>query len=133
MNNDIYVEKNGIKLVKIMEDIREEKLASNTISGGQYARLKWTINKIKSSKIGEMKIQDITKNDIQEFLNSIKDLSNSYIKKLYEQFVQAYRRADIKKYITYNPMHEVIKPKSEKQTKVVEAIVLMFKKLLQNI
>lgn len=122
MNNDIYVEKNGIKLVKIMEDIREEKLASNTISGGQYARLKWTINKIKNSKLGEMKIQDVTKNDIQEFLNSIKDLSDSYIKKLYEQFVQAYRRAEIKKYITYNPMYEVIKPKSDKQTKVVEAL-----------
>lgn len=122
MNNDIYVEKNGIKLVKIMEDIREEKLASNTISGGQYARLKWTINKIKNSKLGEMKIQDVTKNDIQEFLNSIKDLSDSYIKKIYEQFVQAYRRAEIKKYITYNPMYEVIKPKSDKQTKVVEAL-----------
>lgn len=122
MNNDIYVEKNGIKLVKIMEDIREEKLASNTISGGQYARLKWTINKIKNSKLGEMKIQDVTKNDIQEFLNSIKDLSDSYIKKLYEQFVQAYRRAEIKKYIKYNPMYEVIKPKSDKQTKVVEAL-----------
>lgn len=122
MNNDIYVEKNGIKLVKIMEDIREEKLASNTISGGQYARLKWTINKIKNSKLGEMKIQDVTKNDIQEFLNSIKDLSDSYIKKLYEQFVQAYRRTEIKKYITYNPMYEVIKPKSDKQTKVVEAL-----------
>lgn len=122
MNNDIYVEKNGIKLVKIMEDIREEKLASNTISGGQYARLKWTINKIKNSKLGEMKIQDVTQNDIQEFLNSIKDLSDSYIKKLYEQFVQAYRRAEIKKYITYNPMYEVIKPKSDKQTKVVEAL-----------
>ena len=122
MNNDMYVEKNGIELVKIMEDIREEKLASNTISGGQYARLKWTINKIKNSKIGNMKIQDITKDDIQEFLNSVKDLSDSYIKKLYEQFVQAYRRAEIKKYISYNPMYEVIKPKSNKQTKVVEAL-----------
>ena len=119
MNNDMYVEKNGIELVKIMEDIREEKLASNTISGGQYARLKWTINKIKNSKIGNMKIQDITKDDIQEFLNSVKDLSDSYIKKLYEQFVQAYRRAEIKKYIS---MYEVIKPKSNKQTKVVEAL-----------
>lgn len=128
MNNDIYVEKNGIKLVKIMEDIREEKLASNTISGGQYARLKWTINKIKNSKLGEMKIQDVTKDDIQEFLNSIKDLSDSYIKKLYEQFVQAYRRAEIKKYITYNPMYEVIKPKSDKQTKVVEALDINIQK-----
>ncbi len=122
INNGTYVEKNGIELVKIMEDIREEKFASNTISGGQYARLKWTINKIKNSKLGNMKIQDITKNDVQEFLNSLKDLSDSYIKKIYEQFVQAYHRAEIKKYITYNPMYEVIKPKSNKQTKIVEAL-----------
>ncbi len=128
MNNDMYVEKNGIELVKIMEDIRQEKLASNTISGGQYARLKWTINKIKNSKIGNMKIQDITKDDIQEFLNSVKDLSDSYIKKLYEQFVQAYHRAEIKKYISYNPMYEVIKPKSNKQTKVVEALEINVQK-----
>ena len=122
INKDIYVEKNGIELVKIMEDIREEKFASNTISGGQYARLKWTINKIKNSPIGNKKIQNITKNDIQDFLNSIKDLSDSYIKKIYEQFVQAYHRAEIKKYISYNPMNEVIKPKSNKETKIVEAL-----------
>lgn len=129
INNDIYIEKNGIELVKIMEDIREEKLASNTISGGQYARIKWTINKIRNSKIGDMKIQDITKDDIQEFLNSIKNLSDSYIKKIYEQFVQAYRRAEIKKYITYNPMYEVLKPKSNKQTKVVDALEINVQKL----
>ena len=40
INNNIYVEKNCIELIKIMEHIREEKLASNTISGGQYDRLK---------------------------------------------------------------------------------------------
>ena len=128
IKNDIYVEKNGIELVKIMEDIREEKLASNTISGGQYARLKWTINKIRDSKVGKMKIKDIKKDDIQEFLNSLKDLSDSYIKKIYEQFVQAYRRAEIKKYVTYNPMYEVIKPKSNKETKVVEALEINVQK-----
>ncbi len=137
INKDIYVERNGIELIKIMEDIREEKFISNTISGGQYARLKWTINKIKDSPIGNKKIQDITKNDIQDFLNSIKDLSDSYIKKIYEQFVQAYHRAEIKKYITYNPMNEVIKPKSDKQTKVVEALDIntqkMFTKYLNNV
>ena len=69
-----------------------------------------------------MRIQDITKDDIQDFLNSAKDLSDSYIKKMYEQFVQAYRRAEIEKYISYNLMYEVIKPKSNKQTKVVKAL-----------
>lgn len=128
INKDVYVEKNGIELVKIMEDIREEKFASNTIPGGQYARLKWTINKIKNSPIGNKKIQDITKKDIQDFLNSIKDLSDSYIKKIYEQFVQAYHRAEIKKYISYNPMNEVIKPKSNKDTKIVEALNITVQK-----
>ena len=122
LNNDLFVEKNNIKLISIMEDIKEEKFASNTISGGQYARLKWTIQKIKDSELGNKNIQDITKEDIQNFLNSLKDLSNSYIKKIYEQFVQAYRRAEIKRYTKYNPMYEVVKPKSNKEDKEVKAL-----------
>ncbi len=128
INNNVYIEKNGIELVKIMEDIREEKLDSNTISEGQYARLNWTIKKIKESKIGKSKIQDIKKEEIQEFLNSIKTLSNSYIKKIYEQFVQAYKRAEIKKYIDTNPMYEIIRPISKNQTKEVQALDLDIQK-----
>lgn len=124
INNNIYIEKNGIELVKIMEDIREEKFASNIISEGQYFRLEWTIKKIKNSNLGKAKIQNVTAEEIQDFLNSISNLSDSYIKKIYEQFVQAYERAEIKKYISYNPMKEVTKPKSKIQTKEVEALTI---------
>lgn len=132
INNKIYVEKNGIELIKIMEDIREEKLDSNTISGGQYARLNWTIKKIKDSNLVNAKLQDITKDDIQKFFNSIKYLSDSYIKKIYEQFVQAYKRAEQKRYITDNPMEYVIKPKSDKETKEIEALDINVQKEFTN-
>lgn len=132
INNKIYVEKNGIDLIKIMEDIREEKLDSNTISGGQYARLNWTIKKIKDSNLVNAKLQDITKDDIQKFFNSIKYLSDSYIKKNYEQFVQAYKRAEQKRYITDNPMEYVIKPKSDKETKEIEALDIDVQKEFTN-
>lgn len=36
MNNDMYVEKNGIELVKIMEDIREEKLVAQKVEDQFY-------------------------------------------------------------------------------------------------
>ena len=36
--------------------------------------------------------------------------------------------SEIKKYVTYNPMYEVIKPKSNKETKVVEALEINVQK-----
>lgn len=107
-----------------MEDIREEKLNSNIISEGQYHRITYTINKIKKGSLGKAKIQDITAKQIQDFLDSISDLSDSYIKKIFEQFVQAYDRAEIKKYISYNPMKEIIKPKSKNEAQKVEALTV---------
>ncbi len=55
INNNIYIEKNGIELVKVMEDIREEKFESNVISEGQYFRIGWTIKKIKDGNLGKEK------------------------------------------------------------------------------
>lgn len=128
VNNDTYIEKNGILLIKIMYDIREEKYKSNIISSGQYTRLKYTINKIEKSKLGKMKIQDIKKKDIQDFLTSVKNLSDSYIKKIYEQLVQAFNLAEDKKYIAKNLMKDILKPKSIKDVKIVEALELNFQK-----
>ena len=69
-----------------------------------------------------MKIEDISSDDIQNYLNTLKDYSNSYIKKIYEQFTQNYQFAMNKGYITKNPLYAVIKPKSTKPNKVVRAL-----------
>ena len=128
---DLIKEK-GMPIIQIMELIRDKKYSANKIKDGQYKRITDTINKIRQSKIGDFNIKDITSEDIQEFLNNNKDLSNSYIKKLYEQFNQAYEYAFRNKYINENPMDDVIKPTSDKKDKEVRALTITEEKELSD-
>lgn len=120
---DLIKEK-GMPLIKIMEIIRDKKYDSNKIKDGQYSRITKSIEKIQDSKIGKMNIRDITSDDIQDFLNDNKEYSNSTIKKLYEQFNQAFEYAMRNKYIKDNQMYDVIKPKSIKKDKEVRALTI---------
>ena len=131
-SNSLYIEKSNITLIEVIEKNREEKYEANIIGDGQYARLKWTEKKIKESKIANMPIQDIKSNDIQEFLNSSSNLSESYIRKLYELLNGAFKKAIKKKIILSNPLEEVIKPKSKQQIKEIRALTVDEQSKLTN-
>ena len=75
-----------MSIIQIMKDIRDKKFNSNRIKEGQYTRITKTIEKIENSSLGKLNVKDISNYDIQKFLNDNKNYSNSYIKKLYEQF-----------------------------------------------
>ena len=77
-------------------------------------------------------ISDITSNEIQEYLNSLKNYSNSTIKKIREQFTQAFRESQNKGYIIRNPMFEVIRPKSTQIRKPVRALEIEEQQKLTN-
>ena len=109
MKDADFIKEKGMPLIQIMELIRDKKYNSNKIKDGQYSRITKTIEKIHDSKIGKMNVKDITADNIQYFLNDNKEYSNSTIKKLYEQFNQAFEYAIRNKYIKDNPMHDVIK------------------------
>ena len=81
-----------------------------------------TIDKIAKSSIADTKIDVLTSEEIQDYLNSLKDLSNSYIFKIYSQFSSSFKYAMKKGYIYKNPMDDVIMPKSKKPDKVVRAL-----------
>ena len=132
MKDTDFIKEKGMPLTQIMELIRDKKYNSNKIKDGQYSRITKTIEKIHNSKIGKMNVKDITSDDIQDFLNDNKEYSNSTIKKLYEQFNQAFEYAIRNKYIKDNPMHDVIKPKSIKQDKEVRALTLDEQKELSD-
>ena len=123
-NNLLYIEKNGITLIQMIEKNREDKFAANIIGEGQYARLKWTENKIKQSNIANIKIQELTSIDIQNFLNSNTNLSSSYIKKLHELINIAYKNAVKSRIILVNPMDNVIKPRSKIETKEIRSLTI---------
>lgn len=122
--NEIFIKNNGIPLSQLMRANVQRKLDMNLISENQYARVLKTIQIIEKNDIANRKIEDITSNDIQIYINSLKDYSNSYIKKLMEQFTQSYTLAMNKGYITKNPMLDIVKPKSTKADKEVRAMTL---------
>ena len=122
--NEIFIKNNGIPLNQLMRSIQKRKLDMNVISETQYARVLKTIAVIEKSPMVKKKIEDITSDDIQDYLNSLTDYSNSYIKKLVEQFNQSYKMAMNKGYITRNPMIDVITPRSNKKDKVIRAMTV---------
>ncbi len=122
--NEIFIQNNGIPLGQLMRSNIQRKLDMNLISETQYARVLKTIQIIEKNDIANKKIEDITSDDIQIYINSLKEYSNSYIKKLMEQFTQAYTLAMNKGYITKNPMIDVIKPRSLKADKEVRALTI---------
>ena len=122
--NPLYIEHNGIPIVELMKSNLHLKYDTNLISDSQFVRVTETIKSIEKSNIASEKIDEISSDDIQDFLNSKKYLSNSSINKIFDQFKQAYNYAINKGYISKNPMLNVIKPKSNKQTKKVRALTV---------
>ncbi|MFR5684498.1 MAG: tyrosine-type recombinase/integrase, partial [Clostridia bacterium] len=70
--------------------------------------------------------------EIQDYLNSLKNYSNSTIKKIKEQFSQTFRNAVNKGYIVRNPMTDVIRPKSTQIRKPVRALEIEEQQRLTN-
>lgn len=122
--NPIYIEHNGIPICEVMKANLKLKLDTNQITATQFGRVSKTIEKIEQVPLGNKNIDTITSDEIQEYLNSQTHLSNSSIKKLYQQFNQAFKIAINRGYLMQNPMINVIRPKSEKEDKEVRALTV---------
>ena len=73
--NEIFIKNNGIPLNLLMRSILQRKLDMNLISENQYARVLKTINLLEKNSLLNKKIEDITSDDIQEYIN----LQNWYL------------------------------------------------------
>lgn len=122
--NELFIKNNGIPLNKLMREIAQRKLDLNLIIESSYIRIIETIMLIEKNPISTKNISDITSSDIQNYLNSLKHYSTSQIKKVKEQFSQAFREAHNNGYITKNPMNNIVRPKSHKLPKKVKALQL---------
>lgn len=122
--NPLYIEHNGIPLIEIMKSNLKLKLDTNQISPTQFGRVSQTLEQLAKVPVCNKKVDEITSEEIQEYLNTLKHLSNSTINKIYQQFNQAFKVAISKGYIMRNPMENVIKPKSIKEDKIVRALTV---------
>ena len=131
-SNSTYIKKNGIKLIHIIESMIEQKYKLNIIADRQYKTLSAHIKRIKENKIANMEVQEIEIYDVQEFLYTIVDYSQSYIKKLCAILNSVFKDAIKKRIIQFNPMDSVIIPNSRKETKIVRSLTLNEQKLFTN-
>ncbi len=133
IQKNIIVDKCDITIYELGSSILETKLSTNTIKETSYVTLKNTLNKIKESDIANVKIQKITYSLIQDFLNTLTNLSNSYIQKIVIMLNQIFREAIKRNYIYNNPMQNIVKPISKNKNKPVEALSVEEQKELLKI
>ena len=132
VQKNIIVDKNNITVYELGLEILDTKLSTNIIKETSYNSLSHSLNKIKNSLLGDMKIQKVTYREIQLFYNSITNLSNSYIEKINILLNLIFNESLKRDYIYKNPMINVIVPKSEKETKEVDAFSIDEQKQLIN-
>lgn len=130
--NPIYIEHNGIPLCEFMKANLNLKFDTNQIIEVTYNRTMQTIKKIEKFPIGKEKIDEITSEELQEFMNYHKYLSNSTIDKLYHLLGSTFKNAINKGYLTRNPMVNVLKPKSNKIDKEVRALTFEEQQLITD-
>lgn len=130
--NDLFVKNNGIPLNQLMRENVERKLELNLIGERTYGRLLKSIKQLEKTPMTHKNIDDITSNDIQEYFNTLKNYSDSTIKKIVEQFKQAFTLALNKGYLVRNPMIDVVKPKSTKEKRIVRALETEEQQTLTN-
>lgn len=139
--NSLYIKHNGIPLCEFMRNNQRMKLETNQITEVTYLRSLHTISQIEKYAIGKERIDKITVDELQAFMNVHKYLSNSSINKLYQQLSTTFRIAINKGYMLRNPMQGVLKPKSDKLDKKVRALTFeeqqlftdyLFSKKLEN-
>ncbi len=130
--NGAYVDKSNITIPEIAEKIIEQKHDANITGSSAYLRAKGTLKIIQDSELADISIQNITKDDLQDFFNSLKKYSNSYISKIFQLVKISFEEAMKQELIIKNPMIHVIKPRSNKLDKKVEALTLEQHQLFIN-
>ena len=120
----LYKDNNGIPLNLLIKNNIEKKFDLGLIGGNQYNRLKRTLATIEKWDLSTKNIDELKSEEIQVYLNSLRDYSNSFITKIHELIYSAYNVAQKKGYIVRNPMVDVIRPKSNKEDKEVRAMTI---------
>lgn len=118
-----YVKKNNITIIEICKKIAKQKLESGKISSATADKDQYHYRYIENFSKFNKPVQKITYQDINEFLNSIRHLSQGEIEKIKIKLNTAFMQCVLDKIISYpdNPMLRITVPVSLQQKKRVEA------------
>ena len=132
LNNGTYIDKNTMTLYSVGLELVENKFKRNKVSEASYNREIQTLSHIKNSSIKDVKIQKVTYQNLQNFIDSKRNYSNEYINKIYGLLGRIFQEAIKRDYIIKNPMLKVEKPKSDKEDEKIEAFTLEEQKSFIN-
>ena len=127
VQDNIFIDKNNVILIELMNNNIDQQFNTNNISEASYNRKKATARIVSTLDIANMPIQNIKITDINNSLANIKDYSNSVISKIYGLISSTLDTAVLLKIINVNPFNikgAILKPKSTKNDKVVEALTV---------
>lgn len=127
INSNIFVDKNNVTLIELVEQLIEEQYKANKIGASAYLRKKESAKIISKMKIANIPIQKLEINTINSSLLTITDYSDSVISKVYGLLKNTLNKAVLLK-ITPNNLftldNAIIKPKSKKDTKKIDAFTI---------
>ncbi len=126
-----------ISIVNIAIDIEEKKFKKGITRPNGYKTNKDVINRISKNRFADIPIQNVSKKQIENFLEEERKHSSSTISKdfriLRDVFKEAMRKGLIKENFFDQNYHDPIeKPKSFKQDKKVEALTAREQYMLEN-
>ena len=127
VQDNSFIDKSDVILINLIQHNVDQQFNSNNISEISYKRKNDTIKIVKSMDIANMKIQSIKITDINNSLAKIKEYSNSVISKICGLISSTLDLAVLLKIISVNPFNikgAIIKPKSTKQDKKIEALTI---------
>lgn len=110
----------------------------NFIAEQGYNRNLEFLKILEESPVSHIPIYDVTVDDLERYMKSIINYSNSVIEKLHLQIKQAFKEGVRRGFITDNIMevHEIRRPKSNKHTKKVRGLTeeeqKLFTETLEN-
>ena len=129
IQNNSFIEKSKITIYELGKDILDMKLKSNIIKESTYHDNFFVLNIIKND-IGSVQVQKATSIEIQDFMLKNTKYANSVIDKIYEELTRIFNEAIKRDYLNKSPMINVLKPKSDKIDKKIEAFDLESQKII---
>lgn len=135
VKNGFFISKNEITLHDIIKAMIDEDLNANKIKEITYKRNSETLKIVDSTNISFMEIQKIEPYDINNTLLTLTSYSNSVINKVFGIIKLAFNKALLNNIIVSSPFNTIgliIKPKSDKSTKKIDALTIDEQKMLIN-
>lgn len=113
------------------EKMMDEQLDLNDIRQSSYDRKMETLKML--APISQMKLDEVSEDDLIAFFKTQLDYSQSCINKMYQLLGAVFIKAVNRKIIEDNPLREIKRPKSNKKTIPVRALTVEEQKKLLNV